>query len=66
MQYEVLKGFMDQESGQPVEHGSTFECTEARFKEIQAKGNYLFVKAEKVAETGDMKLDKATKKQKGH
>ena len=62
MKYEVLKGFIDKESGKPVEYGSTFECTEARFKEIQAKGNYLFVKAEKVAETGDMKPEKATKK----
>lgn len=62
MKYEVLKGFIDKESGKPVEHGNTFECTEARFKEIQAKGNYLSVEGEKVAEKGDMKPEKATKK----
>ena len=62
MKYEVLKGFIDKESGKPVEHGSTFECTEARFKEIQRMGNYLYAEAEKVAEEGDMKPEKATKK----
>ena len=62
MKYEVLKGFIDKESGKPVEHGSTFECTETRFKEIQTKGNYLYAEPEKVAETDDMKPEKATKK----
>ena len=41
MKYEVLKGFIDKESGKPVEHGGTFECSEARFSEIQKKGDYL-------------------------
>ena len=62
MKCKVLKGFIDKESGKAVEHGSTFECTEARFKEIQSKGNYLSIEGEKVAETGDMKPEKATKK----
>ena len=62
MKYEVLKGFVDKESGKPVEHGSTFECTEARFKEIQRKGDYLSMISEKVAETVDLKPEKATKK----
>ena len=62
MKCKVLKGFIDKESGKPIEHGSTFECTEARFKEIQAKGDYLSMISEKVAETGDMKPEKATKK----
>ena len=62
MKYEVLKGFVDKESGKPVEHGSTFECTEARFKEIQHKGDYLSMISEKVAETVDLKPEKATKK----
>ena len=55
-------GFVDKESGKPVEHGSTFECTEARFKEIQRKGDYLSMISEKVAETVDLKPEKATKK----
>ena len=62
MKYEVLKVFVDKESGKPVEHGSTFECTEARFKEIQRKGDYLSMISEKVAETVDLKPEKATKK----
>lgn len=61
MKYEVIKGFIDKESGKPVEHGAVFECTEARFKEIQSKGNYLSIEGEKVAEKGDMKPEKATK-----
>ena len=62
MKCKVLKGFIDKESGKAVEHGSTFECTEARFKEIQRKGDYLSMISEKVSETGDMKPEKATKK----
>ena len=62
MKCKVLKGFIDKESGKAVEHGSTFECTEARFKEIQRKGDYLSMISEKVDETGDMKPEKATKK----
>lgn len=61
MKCKVLQGFIDKETGKAHEEGSTYECTEARFKEIQTKGNYLLVKAEKVAETGNMKPEKATK-----
>ena len=41
MKYEVLKGFIDKESGKPVENGAVFECTEKRAAEIQKNGDYL-------------------------
>ena len=62
MKCKVLRGFIDKETGKAHEEGSTYECTEARFNEIQTKGNYLYAEPEKVAETGDMKPEKATKK----
>lgn len=66
MKCKVLKGFLDgNDKNKPYETDSIFECTEDRFKEIQSKGNYLSIEGEKVAETGDMKPEKATK-QKGH
>ena len=62
MKCKVLHGFIDKETGKAHEAGSEYECTEARFKEIQRKGDYLSMISEKVAETGDMKPEKATKK----
>ena len=62
MKCKVLRGFIDKETGKAHEEGSTYECTETRFEEIQRKGDYLSMISEKVAETGDMKPEKATKK----
>ena len=63
MKCRVLKGFFDgKDNNKPYEANGEFECTEDRFKEIQRKGNYLYAEPEKVAETGDMKPEKATKK----
>lgn len=62
MKCRVLKGFIDgKDNNKPYEVGDEFKCTEARFKEIQSKGNYLSIEGEKVAEKGDMKPEKATK-----
>ena len=62
MKCKVLQGFIDKKTGQAHEAGSEYECTEKRFSEIQSKGKYLVAEAEKAAETGNMKPEKATKK----
>lgn len=39
MKCKVIRPFIDKVSGKRIE--KEFECTEARFKEIQKKGNFL-------------------------
>ena len=52
---KVIKEFVDKHSGQLHELGSTFECSEERFKEIKDAGSFvepapILKKAEKVTE----------------
>lgn len=54
MKVKVIKEFVDKHSGQLHKVGSTYECDEARFKEIQDAGS--FVEPAPVKE----KLEKAT------
>lgn len=50
MKYRVLKGFIDKVTGIPYNAGDTYECEKKRFNEIQSKGGYLVILAEKTAE----------------
>lgn len=41
MKYEVTRRFIEKGTGKLIEVGSTYECSESRFKEVQAAGNFL-------------------------
>ena len=58
MKCKVIKGFIDKHTGKAYDASSLYDCTEKRFKEVQAKGNYLTPEPEKVAEKGNMKPEK--------
>lgn len=58
MKCKVLKGFIDKNTNEPYNANDVYDCTEKRFKEIQAKGNYLVAMPEKVAEKGNKKPEK--------
>lgn len=58
MKCKVLKGFIDKNTSESYSVNDVYDCTEKRFKEIQAKGNYLVAMPEKVAEKGNKKLEK--------
>lgn len=59
MRCRVIQGFIDKETGKGLCIGDVYQCTEARFEEIQDKGEYLSVIVEKVAENGNKKPKKA-------
>lgn len=58
MKCKVSKGFIDKNTGESYSVNDAYDCTEKRFKEVQAKGNYLMPKPEKVAEKGNKKPEK--------
>lgn len=59
MKYRVLKGFIDKVTGIPYNAGDTYECEKKRFNEIQRKGDYLVILAEKTAEKANKEPMKA-------
>ena len=59
MKCRVKQGFIDKETGKGLCVGDVYQCTEARFKEIQSKGEYLSVIAEKDPEIEKQKPKKA-------
>ena len=50
MKCKVIRPFIDKETKKRIEKEKEFECTEARFKEIQSKGNFLVKVEEPKAE----------------
>lgn len=59
MKHRVLKGFIDKVTGIPYNAGDTYECEKKRFNEIQSKGDYLVIIAEKAAEKANKEPIKA-------
>lgn len=62
MKYRVSKGFIDKFTGIPYNAGDTYECEKKRFNEIQSKGDYLVILAEKTAEKANKKPIKTLEK----
>ncbi len=58
MKCKVIKGFIDKHTGESYSLNDVYDCTEKRFKEVQAKGNYLVDMPEKSAEKGNKKPEK--------
>lgn len=62
MKVRVLVEFVDRHSRELHEVGSSFECSEERYKEILSAGKYVAVVEETLAEETPKKAAKTTRK----